>query len=123
MKYLLFFFFMITSLVSFSQDTLTIKNDSLHYEVRIIDPMFNTWMIGNARPVGFYNLEYLETFNRFFVTEWNYRYITLSTNERYQFYIDYSPNIKYGYEVNYLLFNYFQYLKFRTGERIGVRGR
>ncbi len=123
MKYLLFFFFIITSLVSFSQDTLTIKNDSLQYEVRIIDPMFNTWMIGNARPVGFYSLEYLETFNRFFVTEWNYRYITLSTNERYQFYIDYSPNIKYGYEVNYLLFNYFQYLKFRTGERIGVRGR
>ncbi len=123
MKYLLFFFFMITSLVSFSQDTLTIKNDSLQYEVRIIDPMFNTWMIGNARPVGFYSLEYLETFNRFFVTEWNYRYITLGTNERYQFYIDYSPNIKYGYEVNYLLFNYFQYLKFRTGERIGVRGR
>lgn len=124
MKYIFFVLFMIMSSFTFSQtDTLTIKNDSLQYEVRIIDPIFNTWMIGNARPVGFYSLDYLETFNRFFVTEWNYRYITYTTNERYQFYIDYSPNIKYGYDVNYLLFNYFQYIKYRTGERIGVRGR
>lgn len=125
MKHLLLVIFMFMSLSVFSQksDTLKIKNDSLQYEIIIVDPMFNTWMIGNARPIGFYSLDYLETYNRFFVNEWNYRYITYTTNERYQFYIDYSPNIKYGYDVNYLLFNYFQYIKYRTGERIGVRGR
>ena len=110
---------------SYSQksDTLTIKNDSLEYEVTIIDPMFNSWLVGNARPVGFYSLEYLESYNRNFVFDWNYKYITLTTNERYQFYIDYNSNIRYGYEVNYMLFNYFQYIKVRTGDKLGIRGR
>jgi hypothetical protein len=124
MKHLLFILFLFSSLESFSQsDTLSVRNDSLQYEITIIDPLFNTWMIGNARPVGFYSLEYLESYNRFFVSEWNYRYVRLVTNERYQFYIDYSPNIRYGYEVNYLLFNYFQYIKIRMGDRLGIRGR
>ena len=125
MKYILVLFFTVLSSVGYSQklDTLKVKNDSLQYEIIIVDPMFNTWMIGNARPVGFYSLEYLESFNRYFVLEWNYKYITYTTNERYQFYIDYNTNIRYGYDVNYILFNYFQYIKFRTGDKIGIRGR
>lgn len=125
MKYIILLFFVLFSYSSYSQksDTLTIKNDSLEYEVTIIDPMFNSWLVGNARPVGFYSLEYLESYNRNFVFDWNYKYITLTTNERYQFYIDYNSNIRYGYEVNYMLFNYFQYIKVRTGDKLGIRGR
>lgn len=125
MKYIILLFFVLFSYSSYSQksDTLTIKNDSLEYEVTIIDPMFNSWLVGNARPVGFYSLEYLESYNRNFVFDWNYKYITLTTNERYQFYIDYNSNIRYGYEVNYMLFNYFQYIKARTGDKLGIRGR
>lgn len=125
MKYIILLLFVFLSSSAFSQksDTLKIKNDSLEYEIIIIDPMFNTWLVGNARPVGFYSLEYLESYNRNFVYDWNYKYITLTTNERYQFYIDYNSNIRYGYEVNYMLFNYFQYIKFRTGDRLGIRGR
>jgi hypothetical protein len=120
MKKLILFSFFLLSLSSYSQE---IKNDTLEYEIKIIDPTFNMWLVGNARPVGFYSIDYLESYNRYYVTEWNQRYMTGRNRDLYQFYIDYDPKVKYGYDVNYLLFNYFQYFRIKTGERIGIRVR
>jgi hypothetical protein len=123
MKNVLVCIFIFVSLSSYTQDTTRIKNDSLKYEIVIIDPGFNTWLLGNARPIGFYSLEYLESYNRYSISEWNMRFITSRTKDPYQFYIDYDPIIKYGYEVNYMLFNYIQYFKTKTGNRLGIRSR
>lgn len=123
MKKVFLLSFILISLFSFSQDTTKIKNDSLEYEVTIIDPTFTMWLVNNARPQGFYSLEYLESYNKYYVSEWNFRFMTSRNRDLYQFYINYDSNVKYGYEVNYLLFNYFQYFRIKTGERLGIRSR
>jgi hypothetical protein len=117
MKNLFLSILVLVSVNSFSQskDTVIIKNDSLHYEVTIVQPGFDTWLLTNARPRGFYSLSYLETQNKFYVSDWNRKY--------YDFYIQYESNVRYGYEVNYILFNYFQYFKLKTGQKLGVRSR
>lgn len=117
MKQLFLSILLLISLHSYcqSKDTVKISNDSLEYEIIIIELGFDNWLLTNAKPRGFYSLSYLESQNRFYVLEWNRRY--------FDFYIPYDTNIKYGYEVNYLLFNYFEYYKFKTGTRLGIRKR
>lgn len=125
MKLVLFILLTLVGFKSYSQksDTIRIENDSLEYEITIIDPGFDFWLKSNARPRGFYGLSYLETYNSFYVTEWNNRFFTYNNKNLFMFPIDYDSNIKYGYEVNYLLFNYFQYFMFKTGQYLGPRRR
>lgn len=100
-------------------DTVRIANDSLEYEVIIIDAGFNTWLASRARPRGYYGQSYLENKNRFWVTEWNNRAMNPRYSEMYQMQIDYSSRINYGYEVNYLLYNYLVYFQKTNNQRLG----
>lgn len=95
------------------QDTVRIANDKLEYEIIIIEPGFNSWLISTARPEGYYSQSYLETRNRIYVTEWNNRVLQpyKYNPNLYGMQIDYNPNIDYGYEVNYKLYNYFIYFQ------------
>ena len=89
-------------------DTVRIANDSLEYEVIIIDPGFSTWLNSIALPRGYYSQFYLENKNRFYITEWNNRAqqpLRFDPN-LYEMTINYDPQINYGYEVNYLIYNY-----------------
>lgn len=102
-------------------DTVKIANDSLEYEVIIIDPGFSSWLVGRARPRGFYSESFLEIKNQFYVAEWNRRVsqpLSFDPN-LYMMPIDYQPNIHYGYEVNYLIYNYFVYFQNRYNQRLG----
>ncbi len=94
-------------------DTIRIANDSLKYEITIIDIGYTTWLNGRAQPRGFYSISFLENRNYIYVTEWNNRVLEpLRYNPNlYEMRIDYQPNINYGYEVNYLLYNYFLYFE------------
>lgn len=96
-----------------SNDTIRIANDTLEYEVIIIDPGFNLWLQSRSKPRQYYTLFFLENKNTFFVAEWNNRASQpLRYNpDLYLMQIDYSPNIHYGFEVNYLLYNYFIYFQ------------
>ena len=94
-------------------DTVKIVNEALEYEVIIIDPGYSTWLASQALPRNYYSQKYLETKNQFYITEWNNR---VMQPQRYspQFYemtIDYQPTIDYGYEVNYLIYNYMIYFQ------------
>lgn len=101
-------------------DTLRIANDSLEYEVIIIDPGFNSWLASRARPRGYYGLPYLENKNQMWVTTWNSRVFNPQQyGELYQMRIDYDPTIDYGYEVNYLLYNYLVYFQHTNNQRLG----
>ena len=102
-----------TSNASKVSDTLRIANDSLQYEVIIIDGGFNTWLAANGKPRGFYSESYLENRNQTYIREWNSR---VSQPQRYnpdlyEMRIDYDPTIHYGYEVNYLIYNYMNYFQ------------
>lgn len=101
-------------------DTLRIANDELEYEIIIIENGFNTWLASSARPRGFYSLPYLENNNYRFVTEWNIRALQPQryNPNLYEMSIDYNANINYGYEVNYLLYNYFIYFQRKYQQKL-----
>ena len=94
-------------------DTVRIANDSLEYEVIIIDNGFSTWLASMALPRNYYSLSYLENKNNLYVTEWNNRVLQPQrySPNLYEMRIDYQPTIHYGYEVNYLIYNYMIYFQ------------
>lgn len=94
-------------------DTVRIANDSLEYEVIIIDNGFSTWLASRAYPRNYHSLEYLENKNNLYVTEWNNRVLQPQrySPNLYEMSIDYRPDIHYGYEVNYLIYNYMIYFQ------------
>jgi hypothetical protein len=102
------------------KDTVRIANDSLEYEVIIIDPGFSTWLASMALPRNFHSLTYLENKNQIYVNEWNRRAIQPQRyNNLYEMTIDYNPNIRYGYEVNYLIYNYMIYFQNTFKQKLG----
>ncbi|MEL1240429.1 DUF6146 family protein [Flavobacterium flavipallidum] len=94
-------------------DTVKIANKDLEYEVIIIDPGFNMWLNSMAYPRGFYTQSYLENKNILYISEWNNRFLQPQRYRRdlYEMSIDYDSNINYGYEVNYLIYNYMIYFQ------------
>jgi len=94
-------------------DTVTIANDDLEYQIIIIEPGFNTWLLSRARPEGFYSQQFLENRNYQYVVAWNQRVMQPQrfNANLYEMQIDYQPGIDYGYEVNYKLYNYFIYFQ------------
>ena len=94
-------------------DTVRIANDSLEYEVIIIDNGFSTWLASRAFPRNYHSLSYLENKNNQYITEWNSRVLQPLRYDPnlYEMSINYSPTTKYGYEVNYLIYNYMIYFQ------------
>jgi hypothetical protein len=94
-------------------DTIKIVNEELEYEVIIIEPGFETWLQSTAHPRNFYSQNYLENKNNFYILEWNnrVRQPQIYPTNLYEMIIDYSPAINYGYEVNYLIYNYMIYFQ------------
>lgn len=109
---------------AFSQtegDTIKIANEEIEYEIIIIEPGFNIWLQSIARQRGYYSQSFLENRNVILVNQWNQR-VTQPFNfdpNLYQLQIDYRPEIDYGYEVNYMLYNYFVFFQRRYRQRLG----
>jgi hypothetical protein len=104
-------------------DTIKIENDSLEYKIIIIETGFNSWLFSQP-PRGFYGQSKLENSNQQFVSEYNARVLQSNRFPRnlYERQIDYDPTIDYGYEVNYLLYNYFVFFQQKYNQKfIGSR--
>ena len=101
-------------------DTIRIANDELEYEVIIIDPGFSTWLNSRASPRGYHSQSFLENKNQLYVSEWNNRVLqpVLYNPNLYEMSINYDPNIDYGYEVNYLIYNYMIYFQNTYNQRL-----
>jgi len=102
------------------EEPVRIANDSLEYEIMIIDVGFTNYL-ATAKPVSYYTQSYLEARNRIYVVEWNNRARNLTRYNAniYENVIDYQPNIDYGMEVNYKLFQYFQFAQRKYKMRLG----
>ena len=102
-------------------DTIRIANEELEYEVIIIEPGFYAWLNSQAKPRGFYSQNYLEARNRAWVIEYNNRVLQPMRYDPnlYSMQIDYRNTIDYGYEVNFLLYNYFVFFQQRYNQRFG----
>lgn len=94
-------------------DTLTISSDKLEYDIIIIEPGFNSWLVSQAKPENFYSQNYLESKNIRYVVEWNNRVLQPQryNPNLYEMQINYQQGTDYGYEVNYKLYNYFIYFQ------------
>jgi len=95
------------------KDTVRIANDELQYEVIIVDPGFSTWLNTRAFPRNYHSQAFLESKNRMYVSEWNNRVLQPQRYDPnlYEMTINYDSNIDYGYEVNYLIYNYMIYFQ------------
>ena len=100
-------------------DTIRIANDSLEYEVLILEPGFDFWLNSRAKPRDFYDLGFLENKNRFWIQEYNRRARNLSGyGNLYPQPINYEFNVDYGFEVNYLLYNYLLYFQEQYNQKL-----
>lgn len=104
-----------------TSDVVRIANDSLEYEVIIIDPGFSSWLASRARPRSYYTENFLENKNRVWVAEWNTRASqpTRYNNNLYEMRINYDQSIHYGHEVNYLIYNYLVYFQTTNNQQLG----
>ena len=101
-------------------DTVRIANDEIEYEIIIIEPGFNSWLVSTARPEGYYSQQFMESRNYQYVVEWNNRVLQPQryNPNLYELQINYDPSIDYGYEVNYKLYNYFIYFQLTYDQRL-----
>ena len=101
-------------------DTVKISNNDLQYEVIIIDGAFVNWLNTRAFPRGHHSETFLENRTRSYVTEWNIRAMQSNRYDKnlYEMQINYDSSIKYGYEVNYLIYNYMIYFQNTYNQRL-----
>ncbi len=123
-----FFFFSCNSNKNFSaenteklkSDTIHISNPDLEYDVIIIDVGFSSWFNSYARPKGYYSQSYLEARNRVWVMEWNSRVRNpMRYGNMYDIPIDYDNTTNYGYNVNYMIYNYLVYFQITNKQQLG----
>ena len=100
-------------------EAVRIANDELEYEIIIIDIGFQSYLNSIAQPANFYSVEYYEQRNRMYVAEWNNRFRNPQRYNPniYENEINYDPNIRYGLDVNYKLFNYFKFVEYKYNQR------
>jgi len=101
-------------------DTVSISSDESDYEIIIIEPGFNAWLAGTARPRGFHSQQWLESRNDFLVQSWNQRNMQPSVYDPnlYELRIDYDTRTDYGYDINYKLYNYFLYFQLKYNQKL-----
>ncbi len=103
-------------------DTLVAANDSLQYELIVLDPGFESWLV--SRPVGLHSNEYYRQKNIQYVQEWNARYMSpMRYGGLYSVYIDYSPFVEYDIDLNYRLYNYFLFFENKNRVKLLPTGR
>ena len=107
------------STIQQEQDTIVIKNDSLNYELVILDYGFESWLKSKPQRTDF-GIKYLEQKNENYVYEYNSRVRNSRGYDEnlYQFTIEYDPEVDYGYDVNYMLYHYFLFFQEKYNQNL-----
>ncbi|MDQ1769255.1 hypothetical protein GQR60_00295 [Labilibaculum sp. A4] len=87
--------------------------DSVEYELLILDPGFESWFTTRNMMATAHTNNYYKNWNQIYVLEWNQQYML--GNPNMDNYIEYDPLEDYGFEINYKLYNYFQFVEEKTG--------
>lgn len=92
-------------------DNIVLEDEEEEYELIILDNGFHSWFVSNAKPVGFYSLNYYEMRNQRYVSSWNELYSRYGGRGPFENRIDYDYSKDYGLKLNYQLFWYFKYIE------------
>lgn len=85
------------------------ESDSVEHRLIVLDPYFESYL--RMQPgMHYHSKSYYETRNRWYVQEWNSRYLSGDDPEIYETYIDYDPDVDYNLEIEYKLYHYFRYV-------------
>lgn len=91
------------------------KNDEDEYDIIVLDPQYESYLRSIARPMNFYSESYYKNRNQIYVNEWNLRH-SQPFNYDPDFYalrIDYEPTMDYGINLEYKLYNFFEFIKWK----------
>lgn len=87
------------------------EEDSVSYELIVLDPGFENWFITRAQPSNMRNQSYYESWNERYVDAWNVQRVGFRYSQLIHGNIDYDRNTDYGLEINHKLFYYFMYVE------------
>lgn len=95
-------------------------NEEGDYDIVVFDPDYEVYLRTTAPPKSYYSKEYYESQNRRYVTIWNQRHMMpMAYNpDLYAVSIDLDPNIDYGLDFEYKLFNFFRFIEHKYRVRI-----
>lgn len=106
-----------TEISAVKNDTIRIANDELEYEIFIFEQGFEAWLALQPQ-MGHYGITFLERKNRILVQSYNNKVYNDRTRQLYEQEINYNPNLHYGLEVNYLLYNYFKFFQQKYKQKL-----
>lgn len=109
------------SVLTNTNDQLTAIEDSTEYELLILDIGFESWFATRNLISNAHSNTYYKNWNQIYVNEWNQ--LHMQGHPYFENYIDYTPFEDYGFDINYKLYNYFQFVEDKTGITLVRRGR
>ena len=88
------------------------SEDSIEYELVIIDPRFESYLATVQYPKNYYSNEYYTHWNIQYCAEWNIRHQNPARyGDFYENYIHYDQSVDYGIDLNFKLYQYFQFIE------------
>ncbi len=98
------------------------ENDEGEYDIIVFDVGYETFLQTHAFPKEYFSKSYYQGRNRFLVTEWNIRASNpLKYGDLYESFINYNPNIDYGLNFEYKLFNFFMFVEWKYNVNLDGR--
>lgn len=99
------------------------ENEEGEYDIIVFDSQYHYFLNSIAQPKEFHSESYYKTRNTFLVTEWNARHNQPMRYDPslYEVSIDYNPQVDYGHDFEYKLFNFFMFIQWKYG--ISIDGK
>ena len=93
------------------------ENEEGEYDIIVFDSQYDTFLVTRAFPKEYYSENYYKNRNTFLVTEWNMRHNQPMRYDPnlYEVSIDYNPQINYGLDFEYKLYNFFMFVEWKYG--------
>lgn len=92
-------------------DEAIAEEDSLSYELVVLDPGFESWYLLNGTPSKYRSQSYYENWNYQYISAWNHNATLPRRRSFFQPIHGYERGVDYGFELNHKLFYYFQYVE------------
>lgn len=103
-------------------ETDTIESDSVEYDLIIMELGYDSYLISQP-PMSFYTVSYYKQWNNRYVMEWNNRYRIGPKQEIYDSEIYYDYRVDYGIELEYKLYNFFQFFEKKYNVKLVPRAK